>query len=117
MKRIDLIKEKGHVYYYCDGEESAKISSNWGALYDYLNEEIGVLNDAEKDYLGNIIRPFASKVESIRKWQFCNYEYIEITYREYEQLNVIDLPRFRPKTMYTGMEPGHEYTIEELGLK
>lgn len=55
---------------------------------DIVNPKI--LNEAERQYLSAVIRPFRDQVQSITK--------------------------FEDSTMYKGMELGKEYTLEELGL-
>lgn len=57
-------------------------------IEDILNPKI--LNEAERQYLSAVIRPFRDQVQSITK--------------------------FEDSTMYKGMELGKEYTLEELGL-
>ena len=71
-----------------------------------------ILDDAEKRYLSAVIRPFRDRVQYIKKIDGACEEYI------YIQLNKdwTILPRFKEGTMYKGMEPGHKYTLEELGL-
>ena len=77
-----------------------------------------VLDDKEKEYLGNIIKPFRDKVVSIAKYRYSDdNSYIQITV---EQIafdgELIDLPRFKSDAMYKGMRAGKQYTLEELGL-
>ena len=78
-----------------------------------------ILNDAEKEYLGNIIKPFRDRVISIRKIEDPGEECL-IIYVEYFKDKSIGetfmLPSFEMKTMYKGMELGKRYTPEELGL-
>ena len=71
-----------------------------------------ILDDAEKRYLSAVIRPFRDRVKYIKKIDGACEEYI------YIQLNKdwTILPRFKEGTMYKGMEPGHKYSLEELGL-
>lgn len=77
------------------------------------NEEI--LDETEKRYLANVIRPFKNKTKCILKqssFAKSGEEYIVI------DLNTEDitLPYFKRGTMYKGMEPNKEYSLEELGL-
>lgn len=77
-----------------------------------------ILDDAEKRYLANIIKPFEKKVKYIRKCQKFSgpYEYISIAYVESTGDNVLNFPDFKANKMYQGMESGKVYTIKELGL-
>lgn len=76
-----------------------------------------ILDEAEKRYLRNFIRPFRDKVKAIRKtdnnMNGKNNQYITVTYKN--DLNT-DFPNFKPNTMYKGMKMYKNYTLEELGL-
>lgn len=81
-------------------------------VYDIETE---ILNNTEKRYLKNIIRPFRYKVEYITKT-------VNVT-GEYEHINIIFkrdtglvFPNFEKDTMYKGMEIGKQYTLAELGI-
>ena len=87
---------------------------------DFLNKEYHrvVLDDVEKEYLGNIIKPFRNKVRYIKKYNFNGDDFF-ITIRIYSGKSTedIDLPTFNRCThMYDGMVLEKEYTLEELGL-
>lgn len=71
-----------------------------------------ILDETEKRYLSNIIRPFRDKVEGIEK---CSYlrEFIKIYIKEDEP---IILPYLEKGTMYKGMEENKRYTLKELCL-
>ena len=78
-----------------------------------------VLNDDEKEYLGNVIKPFRDRVIYIIKDECTLGEYLEIRLRHYDDgcsCYSIILPYFKKGTMYNGMELGKEYTLYELGL-
>lgn len=72
-----------------------------------------ILDEEEREYLTNVIKPFKNRVKCISK---------ENTYiRNYYILIDLDnddiaLPIFSNKTMYKGMEEEKKYTLEELGL-
>ena len=78
-----------------------------------------ILDDKEKEYLSNVIKPFRDKVFTVSKQIYGDAHYIQIRmstlYRNtvYEFFN---LPSFKPETMYKGMEINKKYTLEELGL-
>ena len=103
-------------------------SSKWnssGLLEDFITGHYqiskvikSVLDDAEKRYLSNIIRPFKDRVIAIAK-RSANYgEFINIMIDEGElgDCGNIYLPYFEPDSMYKGMKVGREYTLEQLGL-
>ena len=72
-----------------------------------------ILDEEEKEYLSNVIKPFRDKVEYIVKFDCLPEEYISIWLPEHE---TTDLPCFKRGTMYKGMEIEKKYTLEELGL-
>lgn len=73
-----------------------------------------VLDDKEREYLKAVLKPFRSQIKAVRKC--CS------TYRKREYIHVgmngdeILFPYFETGKMYNGMEPGREYTLEELGI-
>ena len=72
-----------------------------------------ILDEEEKEYLSNVIKPFRDKVECIVKKIFENEEYIKIVIKNDSDLF---FPNFKKGTMYKGMEEDKRYTLEELGL-
>lgn len=84
---------------------------------DFLNTEYvqPVLDNVEKKYLSDVIRPFKHKVKSIRKTKCDSLYYIEINMmRAYDR---VCLPYFsRDSDMYKGMELNKVYTLNDLGL-
>ena len=73
-----------------------------------------ILDEAEREYLSAVIRPFRDKVLYIAKRSIMDrrkeHIYIDLTH------DVITLPCFMKGTMYKGMKTDKEYTLEELGL-
>ena len=72
-----------------------------------------ILDEEEKKYLSNVIKPFRDKVEYICKESYINKECIKITIKNDSNLF---FPSFKRGTMYKGMEEDKRYTLEELGL-
>ena len=76
-----------------------------------------ILDQAEKEYLSAIIKPFRDMVTSVIKYESSIYEYIAIRYRGLEEyIWTVRLPSFKKDTMYKGMEIGKAYSLNELGL-
>lgn len=82
-----------------------------------------ILDEKEKEYLSNVIKPFRDRVISVVKNVACtaaNAAYICIFVRPsvHSALvnDVINLPIFAKDIMYKNMCPNKEYTVEELGL-
>ena len=71
-----------------------------------------ILDDKERKYLSNVIKPFRDKFEYIVKKDCYPEEYISISLSDEN----IDFPNFKKGTMYKGMEIEKKYTLEELGL-
>lgn len=90
-------------------------------ILDWMSEPYKglILDEAEKDYLSAVIKPFRPKVAQICK-QDCgmNSYYIEIVLKpdDDDYIDFIELPKFKRDMMYEGMEAGKAYSLEELGL-
>ena len=84
----------------------------YSTVYEYKPE---ILDEVEKRYLSNFIRPFKDGVETISRTRSLekDKDYIQIRYKDDEPTN---LPYFEKDTMYKGMKLYKEYTLEELGL-
>lgn len=80
-------------------------------VYEYKPE---ILDDAEKRYLKQVIRPFRDKIKTIEKNKMDDTEYIFIRFENW--LDNFTLPNFKEKTMYKNMELNKKYTLEELDL-
>lgn len=84
---------------------------------DFLNAEyvVPVLDNIEKKYLSDVIKPFKHNVKSIRK-SYCSGQYfIEINMKH--NYDRVCLPYFSTNSeMYKGMKARENYTLKELGL-
>lgn len=79
-------------------------------IFERENE---ILDDVEREYLYNLIKPFRKDVKYIKKYKYASdKEYIIIQLKEEHMI----LPNFKKDSMYKGMEIGKEYTLEELCL-
>ena len=113
------ISDKDEWFYLIDRYSKKSFSENINKIEvpeykTYYDQKKEILDEVEKKYLRNIIRPFKNKVKAISKRKGEKEDYIEIYMkREYE---TFDLPCFKKGTMYKGMEEYKEYTLEELGL-
>ena len=73
-----------------------------------------ILDNIEKNYLSNIIKPFRDRVDYIAKVNLANRrEYILIKMKNME---MISLPFFTAGTMYKGMENDKDYILKDLDL-
>ena len=84
-------------------------------LLDWLCEkyEEPTLDNVEKTYLKDVIRPFRENVENIVKWESNNdLQYLTVNLNS----GIIRFPMFKKDTMYKNMEPNKKYTLEELDL-
>lgn len=92
-----------------------------GLLTGRLEIEKPILNDSEKDYLENVLRPFKDRIVYIEKLKSRDpsYEYIgfKIVYEDHRcPTNWCYLPYFREGTMYKNIELDKYYNLDELGL-
>ena len=79
-----------------------------------------ILDKEEKEYLEAVIRPFRDRVKYIKNthaYDSLCFISIRLADKLQKDLNeAICLPYFNVDTMYKGMKPNKEYTLEELGL-
>lgn len=98
-----------------DFEQDDKVLKVERPKYETIYEIKEILDDKEREYLGNFIRPFRNKIINIEK--ILSYdeekEWMCIALKKEQS---IKLPYFKSNTMYKGMELNKEYTLEELGL-
>lgn len=74
-----------------------------------------ILDETERKYLSDVIRPFRKEVATISKFQNWDntHQYIYIALKSQHYCT---LPFFPKSTMYKGMEGGKHYSLKELGL-
>lgn len=107
--KFKLVKRK-------NGKFFKKLPNNFTGTLEVENGfivEKEILDDAEKEYLSAVIKPFKGKVKYIRKYDCPIREFIEIGISNDA---TITFPNFKKGTMYKGMEANKEYTLKELGL-
>lgn len=78
-----------------------------------------ILDDEEKKYLGQVIRPYHNRIINITKRENQGESYIIIALKHFKNTSVDDicLPCFSAESgMYKGMKPNTKYTLDELGL-
>nr|DAL24239.1 MAG TPA_asm: hypothetical protein [Caudoviricetes sp.] len=86
--------------------------------YSFLVCIYNILDKVEKEYLKGIIGPFRDKILHITKDTYHGNEYISIMYKDLNKniRGCINLPSFKPNTMYKGMKLDKDYTLDELNL-
>ena len=79
-----------------------------------------ILDDVEKEYLSNVIKPFRNQVISIANYyeESIDKNFIEIEVKQdyCNENQYVSFPYFKKGTMYKGMVEYKKYTLEELGL-
>ena len=76
-----------------------------------------ILDEAEKEYLSAVIKPFRKKVKHIVKINLCSSPEEQFIKIVIGNLDFMNFPNFNKNTgMYKGMVTNKEYTLEELGL-
>lgn len=108
----------------CSFSKSSESWINKKDLYSdkFLNQEIeipDILDEEEKEYLANVIKPFKDRVICITKTKIKSDKYfISITIHSDLSLTekeLITLPYFQ-NDIYKEMEIDKDYTLKELGL-
>ena len=90
---------------------------DWFTVHD-LELIKKILDEKEKEYLNNVIKPFRDKVTVIKKKRYITEEYTEeYIVIEIKEDTPTSFPLFKKGTMYKGMEVGKGYVLSELGLE
>jgi hypothetical protein len=89
--------------------EQPRDIKNIKLVFEY---ETPILDEIEKKYLTNVLRPFKDKINFIYKSKTGLGYYIMVDFDTFS----FDFPYFEENTMYQGMELDVAYTLEELGL-
>lgn len=101
---------------YSECKECKRRLRAW--LFEEYKESI--LDEVERKYLSDVIRPFRDIVTGMCKEIFYGdgtKEYISIVIQHESGFReCINLPNFERSTMYKGMEINKKYTLKELGL-
>ena len=79
----------------------------------FEDSEKPVLDEVERKYLSDVIKPFVHRESYIVKKLNRSGYYIAIIVNNFD---VINLPYFTRNTMYKGMEVNRKYKLKELGL-
>lgn len=101
--------DENYCYYTKEMIAEVKRLTKYATIY---KRKEPILDDKEKEYLGNVIRPFRGEVIYIEKRDALGGEYINIELRT----TFIYLPPFKENTMYKNMKLNNLYTLKELGL-
>lgn len=111
----DELLELAGIEYNMDYYGTKKSLVDW-LLQDYKKP---ILDEGERKYLSDVIRPFRKNVINICKLFYYegNKQYISIQVRyESGYSDYVNLPNFNADTMYKGMKVEKCYTLEELDL-
>jgi len=96
------------------GESLDIVKVERSTQYEEVFEREEILDEVEKKYLANVIKPFRHKIKSIMKRsKYGSLCYIKICIKNGDAAY---FPCFKENSMYKGMEPNREYTLKELGL-
>lgn len=100
-------------------EEYSKSFKDYDIKVEIKKKE-PILDEEEKKYLSDVIRPFRDRVKYIlrndREDNTTSFIVVVIECIDKQNYEHICLPLFKTNTMYKGMEEGKEYTLEELGI-
>lgn len=109
---------------YDCGRHATGCGCSMKKLTEWANSEYKepILDEAEKEYLKAVIKPFKKHVKTIIKVKqaatlYTITIYIEEKYNYETYETCLQFPPFEKSSgMYKGMELGRRYTLEELGL-
>ena len=76
-----------------------------------------ILNDAEREYLKTVLKPFHEEVKYVKKIADYKTDYEnEYLFIVFYGEGAFLFPDFEAGTMYSGMESDKEYKLDELGI-
>lgn len=119
----ELITESNKAYYIKEFEiiKIERIGQNgWYTVYE---KQADILDEKEKEYLGNLLRPFKKDIKYIIKKKSFNGDITNLkriyflTIYMHESSKNFSLPYFTDKNMYKDMKIDRNYTLKELGLE
>ena len=124
FKKIDeIINDNAFIIYNDDYEEcfcytkemiaEVKRLTKYETIY---KRKEPILDDKEKEHLGNVIRPFRHSVRYIVKIGYSRINNMAYIFIKLNNNDYISLPYFKKDTMYKNMKLNREYTLEELEL-
>lgn len=113
QSKIDKLENINKKLYSKTISNRDKIAHLKKEIMSLKEENKQILDNAEKRYLKNVIRPFKDRVISIIKENDFGDDYIKI---ELKNGDIANLPNFAKGTMYKGMKKEKEYTLKQLGL-
>lgn len=108
-----IVLNKNGTFYTLEHRENNCCYMSASVPENNLKKYEQILDNTEKRYLKNVIKPFKDRVISISKKSCFDNEYIHI---ELPDNDCILLPYFKKNIMYKGMKKREKYTLKELGL-
>lgn len=105
--RGNLTNRKGKEYDIVKVERATK----YEMVFERKEE---ILDEVEKKYLADVIRPFRKHIMFISKTGFDGEEFLKIDFKR--PVNSFSLPFFKKNSMYKGMKVDQKYTLEELEI-
>lgn len=113
QSKIDKLENINKKLYSKTISNRDKIASLKREIMNLKEENKQILDNVEKRYLENVIRPFKDKIKYLVKSKAPNGEYIGFGLNNHDNFG---LPNFKKKTMYKGMKQEKKYTLKQLGL-
>lgn len=113
QSKIDKLENINKKLYSKTISNRDKIAHLKREIMSLKEENKQILDNAEKRYLENVIRPFKDRVISVIKENDFGEDYIKI---DLNNGDTASLPNFVKGTMYKGMRSEKKYTLKELGL-
>lgn len=113
QSKIDKLENINKKLYSKTISNRDKIAHLKREIMSLKEENKQILDNVEKRYLENVIRPFKDKIKYLVKSKTPNGEYIGFDLNNYDNFG---LPNFKKETMYIGMRSEKKYTLKELGL-
>lgn len=110
---LEKVEDKKH-FKSLPRDFTGTIDVEKGFITNITEKEI--LDEAEKEYLSAVIKPFKKRIVSIILKKLIVKRGSVFVCIELNNKDFIVLPNFKQGTMYKNMEIDREYTLKELGL-
>lgn len=113
-----------NIYRLTEGNIEYLSCGHWFSISSTLNKllndqykvaKMPILDDVERKYLANVIKPFRNRIKHFYKYPCANGDSEAITAIT-KDFDFLDFPSFKKGSMYKGMKLMEKYTIEDLGL-
>lgn len=104
------------VFRYDNKDKKTYVFVQYNLLSKDGFELYGILDDAEKGWLKEVVRPFKKRIILVTKHARLGKEFISLEVFNEGKCEDVMFPYFPAGKMYKGMKLDHHYNADDLGL-